>query len=166
MQNACREGDYATAAGIQQRQVDHPEADEAGPGKQPHHQEPGEEHPAHGLRVLLELEDDMQVIGEAENGKKAIDRYGELKPDVVLMDINMPEMDGVAATRRIRDFETDIKQPYIIAVTAHAMEGDRERYLAAGMDNYVSKPVLAPRLISALKEAAQVARTQRELQVG
>ncbi|MEM7537765.1 MAG: ATP-binding protein [Chloroflexota bacterium] len=109
--------------------------------------------------------------------------------DVILMDIQMPNMDGVAATQKIRDYNDgikhdgikhnvikhnvikhnvikydDMKQPYIVAVTAHAMEGDRERYLAAGMDNYVSKPVLGPRLISALKEAAQAIHPQHEVQ--
>ncbi|MEM7534809.1 MAG: ATP-binding protein [Chloroflexota bacterium] len=76
--------------------------------------------------------------------------------DVILMDIQMPNLDGVAATQQIREYTHKQQDPYIVAVTAHAMEGDRERYLAAGMNNYVSKPVLAPKLINALEDAASV----------
>ena len=76
--------------------------------------------------------------------------------DVILMDIQMPNLDGVAATQQIREYTDKQQEPYIVAVTAHAMEGDRERYLEAGMNNYVSKPVLAPKLINALEDAARV----------
>jgi len=79
----------------------------------------------------------------AANGKDALSAYHTGVYDLVLMDIQMPEMDGIEATAAIRAFEREkgIKNIPIIALTAHAMKGDRERFLASGMDDYVSKPV-------------------------
>ncbi len=77
----------------------------------------------------------------AENGIRALEALRAERFDVVLMDINMPEMDGVTATIEIRRMEPPIRDIPIIALTANAMAGDRERYLAAGMNDYVSKPI-------------------------
>ena len=70
------------------------------------------------------------------------------------MDIEMPEMDGVDATRSIRKLEPATQHPFIIAMTANAMEGDRERYLQAGMDGYISKPLRIKELLSGLQAAS------------
>ena len=87
----------------------------------------------------------------AANGQEAIEALERQNYDTVLMDVNMPEMDGVEATMIIRDAVQPTDQPYIIAMTANAMEGDKESFLAAGMDFYVSKPVSITSLIKALE---------------
>ena len=83
--------------------------------------------------------------------------------DVVLMDVQMPEMDGLEATRKIRGMP-EISQPYIIAMTAHAMKGDKEECLKAGMDDYVSKPVRIEQLQAALQNSRKEKRGDDQLQ--
>lgn len=85
----------------------------------------------------------------AANGLEVLRYLDRLSYDVVLMDVAMPEMDGFEASQAIRQRWS--KRPYIIAVTAHSLDGDRERCLAAGMDDYISKPVHMEELVSALK---------------
>ena len=77
----------------------------------------------------------------AENGLEAVEAIRGADFDVVLMDIQMPELDGVQATRQIRALPSPKCDVFIIALTAHAMTGAREEYLEAGMDDYVSKPI-------------------------
>jgi signal transduction histidine kinase/DNA-binding NarL/FixJ family response regulator len=77
----------------------------------------------------------------AENGAKAVHEAGHARFDLILMDVMMPELDGPSATRWIRETPGPSQHAPIIALTANAMAGDRERYLAAGMDAYVSKPI-------------------------
>ena len=90
----------------------------------------------------------------ANNGKEAVDALQKRDYDLVFMDVQMPEMDGLEATGRIRSNET-IQQPYIIAMTAHAMQGDREECLSAGMDDYISKPIRKRDLAVALHQCPQ-----------
>src|SRR5207253_2129654 len=74
---------------------------------------------------------------------------------VVLMDMQMPEMDGLQATRAIRAQLPGDRQPRIVAMTANAMQGDREACLAAGMDDYVAKPIRVDELVAALERCAK-----------
>jgi len=90
----------------------------------------------------------------AENGHQAVDAVRRSDFDVVLMDIQMPELDGVKATRQIRALPAPKCDLPIIAMTAHAMAGAREEYLAAGMNDYISKPVQSALLLSKLANFA------------
>jgi signal transduction histidine kinase/DNA-binding response OmpR family regulator len=94
----------------------------------------------------------------AQNGLEVLEMLERQAYDVVLMDARMPEMDGVAATRRIRESMAAAEQPHIIAVTANAMEGDRERYLEAGMDDYLSKPIQLAELRASLERSRRRGR--------
>lgn len=91
----------------------------------------------------------------AENGEDTIALWKSRSCDVILMDVQMPVMDGLKATQRIRELEhSSGKHIPIVAMTARAMTGDRERCLAIGMDDYVSKPVRRSELERALREVA------------
>jgi signal transduction histidine kinase/DNA-binding response OmpR family regulator len=94
-------------------------------------------------------------VDVAENGLQAVDAVSRADYDLVLMDIQMPEMDGVQATRRIRQMGQPKSTVPIIALTAHALTGQREEYLAAGMDDYLSKPVNPAVLLAKLAEFAE-----------
>src|SRR6185436_10915911 len=87
-----------------------------------------------------------------ENGRAAVEAVQQQRFDLVLMDVQMPEMDGFAATAAIRSGErTTGDHIPIIAMTAHAMKGDREQCLSAGMDGYISKPFRARELFDAIE---------------
>lgn len=88
----------------------------------------------------------------AANGLEAIQAIERQEYDVVLMDVQMPELDGLEATRKIR-LRTDLPQPHIIAMTANAMQGDREMCIEAGMNDYLSKPIRVDELVVALGRA-------------
>lgn len=105
------------------------------------------------LRILERIGYNADI---ANNGLEALDALKRNVYDVVLMDVQMPEMDGLEATRRIRRDFPDYRQPQIIAMTANAMQGDREMCLAAGMDDYVSKPVRIDVLVEALSRSQPV----------
>ncbi|NJO81540.1 MAG: PAS domain S-box protein [Blastochloris sp.] len=101
-------------------------------------------------RLLKSLGYHCDAVG---NGVMALSAVARQPYDVVLMDMQMPMLDGEEATRRIRALGADITQPYIIALTASALHGDRERYLAAGLDDYLSKPVQIEDLRTILERA-------------
>ncbi len=104
-------------------------------------------------RLLEKSGHSVVIVG---NGKEAIAALRREPFDMVLMDVQMPEMDGFEATKVIRDDEAGHnKHIPIIAMTAHAMTGDRERCLAAGMDGYVSKPIRAADLLKLIEQTSQ-----------
>lgn len=82
------------------------------------------------------------------NGEQAIRAYSQGHYDLILMDVQMPEIDGFTATKKIREMDSTKKEVPIIAITAHALIGDRERCLEAGMNDYISKPVIAKEIIN------------------
>jgi PAS domain S-box-containing protein len=88
------------------------------------------------------------LVETVDNGREAVDRIRRGAYDVVLMDVQMPGMDGLQATAAIRDLEGPKARVPIVAMTAHAMRGDEQRMLAAGMDAYLSKPIKAAELLS------------------
>lgn len=104
-----------------------------------------------GLRTLLELEPDFDVTGEAENGARALEAYRQYAPDVVLMDIRMPEMDGVEATRRLREMDANSK--VIILTTFDDNEYIFEG-LRAGALGYLLKDVSGDELADAIRKVA------------
>ncbi|CAM3421411.1 MULTISPECIES: PAS domain S-box protein [Saccharibacillus] len=89
----------------------------------------------------------------ARDGQEAVEAVARRRYDVILMDVRMPRMDGFEAVRRIREQPPAWGSPYIVAVTANAMQGDRQRCLDAGMDEYMNKPIDAKRLAELLHEA-------------
>jgi len=99
----------------------------------------------------------------AATGRQALDLLEDASFDVVLMDLHMPDMDGFSAARMIRERERggDLHLP-IIAITACAMKGDRERCLAAGMDDYVSKPIIPGELFEKLAKIVPHAKARRK----
>jgi two-component system, sensor histidine kinase and response regulator len=109
--------------------------------------------------VIRLLEKQGYRVVAVNNGLEALAALTAQQFDLVLMDIQMPEMDGLEATARIREQEhmTGTRIP-IVAVTANAMQGDREQYLAAGMDGYVSKPIRTTELFKAIAEVTATAQ--------
>ena len=102
------------------------------------------------------LERAGHAVTIANNGKEALELVARKKFDLVLMDCQMPEMDGMTATREIRMKEQDQGSHLpIIAMTAHALEGDREKCIAAGMDDYVSKPIQMKLLLTLIEHWTQ-----------
>ena len=94
----------------------------------------------------------------AENGQEAVEKQQQDKYDIILMDVQMPEMDGMQAARVIRSEQK--VQPVIIAMTANAMQEDKEECLQAGMNDYLSKPINLDELLLVLKKwAAHVLKT-------
>jgi two-component system sensor histidine kinase/response regulator len=105
--------------------------------------------------ALAILQQSGHTVTLARNGREAVDAYLKDEFDLVLMDVQMPEQSGLEATRRIRDHEAMHGGHIpIIAMTAHAMKGDREMCIDAGMDEYISKPIVRGELLRLIKEVA------------
>jgi len=150
---------YDALASLFARHVVTPKAD---PVKHVIDAELGRKHP---LRILL-AEDNavnqklaLRILEQmgyradvASNGLETVESIERQKYDVILMDVQMPEMDGLDATREIRKLG-NVSQPHIVAMTANAMEGDREMCIAAGMNDYISKPIRVNELVEALRKA-------------
>ncbi len=102
--------------------------------------------------VLLSLKKAVKNIDIANNGKEALDKFGSAKYDIILMDIQMPIMNGIVTTEKIRNIEksTNTHTP-IIAITANALLGDKEECIAAGMDDYLSKPFQIDTLLNKMQ---------------
>jgi CheY-like chemotaxis protein len=100
------------------------------------------------IRMLARLGLRPEVAG---NGIEAVQMFRSLRPDVIFMDCQMPELDGYEATRQIRLLQNPGERPTIIAMTAEAIAGSREECLAAGMDDYISKPIQLTDLCGALE---------------
>ncbi|HUE97856.1 MAG TPA: response regulator [Anaerolineales bacterium] len=114
------------------------------------------------VRKLLQFESDVDVVGVARTGKEAIQLSQDLNPDVVLMDINMPDMDGISATEAIR-----AKQP-AVQVVILSVQGDQNymrRAMLAGARDFLTKPPMGDELISAIRRAGAMAQTERSKSV-
>jgi two-component system, cell cycle response regulator DivK len=99
-----------------------------------------EDNPDNRMLVQALLEDRYE-ISEYETGVEAVEGLGSDIPDLVLLDISLPEMDGTEVLQWIRG-QDNLKDVPVIALTAHAMAGDRDKYLAAGFNDYVTKPIV------------------------
>jgi DNA-binding NarL/FixJ family response regulator len=137
-----------------------------------------------GLRAVLEDEDEIAIVGEAANGQEAIDLFAQLHPDVVLMDLQMPVIDGPEATRRIRELSPDAR---ILVLTTYATDEFIFKALRAGAQGYLLKdasanellgaihsihagqtllaPAVAARLVMGVSAGGQESLTPRELEV-
>jgi CheY-like chemotaxis protein len=118
-----------------------------------------EDNPVNEVLATRVLERRGHAVTVARNGRAALAALERQAPDLVLMDVQMPEMDGFEATAAIRkgELRTGSHIP-IIAMTAHAMAGDRERCLAAGMDGYLAKPIRADDLFSEVEQVLSNSR--------
>ena len=122
-----------------------------------------EDNPVNQRLAVRLLEKEGHAVEVAENGLQAIEKFQTVRFDLVLMDVQMPEIDGLEATARIRalEFHTQKHIP-IIAMTAHAMKGDRERCLQAGMDEYITKPIHRDKLLRVISEQASSEQVMAE----
>jgi len=101
-----------------------------------------------GLKSFLDTQEGLQVVAEARSGGEAIKRAQELHPDVVVMDITMPEMDGLEATRRLKEIDPDC---YVLALTVHEDKQYLFEMLSAGASGYLTKRVAAEELVIAIR---------------
>lgn len=105
-----------------------------------------------GLRALVDACDGIEVVGEASNGREAVQRSCQLRPDVLVLDLSMPEMDGATATEEVRRLCPEVR---VIALTAHDDRAHLTRLLAAGASGYVLKRGAADELVRAIRAVAE-----------
>jgi DNA-binding NarL/FixJ family response regulator len=110
------------------------------------------EHVRQSLRTILELAGGLQVVGEAANGLEAVQLAGRLSPDVVLMDLAMPEADGLEATRRIK---AQNPETGVVMVTIHDRKDTREEAAEAGVDAFLAKGNDTETLIRTIREVGR-----------
>lgn len=118
-----------------------------------------EDDEVNSITVRKLLEHNGHVVDAVPDGAEALERLLRERYDVVLMDIRMPRMDGIEATRHIRydeKYAVHAKVP-VVALTAHAMVGDREKFLAEGMSGYLSKPVELEELLEVMRRVVEAA---------
>lgn len=105
----------------------------------------------HNRRLVRKiLESQGYSLIEAEDGEAGLDKVREVKPPLVLLDITLPKMDGLEVLSHIRS-DAELSHTPVIALTASAMRGDRERFLDAGCDDYISKPIQMRELLEKVK---------------
>ena len=113
-----------------------------------------EDNPGNRMLVRRILEAEGFSIAEATDGLAGLEMAAEMRPDLILLDINLPEIDGYDLAKRFRD-TPGLQQVPILAVTANVMQGDRERTLEAGCDGYIQKPIDVDRLPEQVRAALQ-----------
>lgn len=105
-----------------------------------------------GIKMLVDAQPDMTVVGEADNGEIAIRKAGELLPDIIVMDISMPGVNGLTATKRIKQISPKIK---ILTLTRHTDDGYLQQLLKAGVNGYVLKQSAPAELIKAIRTVGE-----------
>lgn len=114
------------------------------------------------VRKLLQFESDVDVVGAARTGKEAVQLSQELNPDVVLMDINMPDMDGIAATEAIRATQPAVQ---VVILSVQSDQNYMRRAMLAGARDFLTKPPMGDELISAIRRAGAMAQSERSKSV-
>ncbi|MGB3703082.1 MAG: response regulator transcription factor, partial [Anaerolineales bacterium] len=111
------------------------------------------------IRKLLQFEADFEIVGAARNGQEGIDLAKELQPDVILMDINMPGIDGITATETIRE---EVPHSQIVILTIQTDPSYMRRAMLAGARDFLTKPPSVDEMIGAIRRAGELAHEERE----
>ena len=106
-----------------------------------------------GLQTILQLSEGFEVVGEADNGLEAIQAAEKLRPDVVLMDLEMPVLGGLEATRRIKEQHPEIG---VVIVTIHGSDDVREQAMSVGSDAFIEKEAPTEQLMAAIREVGTI----------